>query len=136
MNSLRRPGGRLPNASAGACWHAAMASQRDPPADLHPPGLSRHANASLSVGIKSAGKRFARAPVAYRLPREAFTRDWTLEETANLLFVESDYDFACHHVIPITAFKDGGCSVAKAREARTRSAFSWFESYQAASASL
>jgi uncharacterized protein len=74
--------------------------------------------------------------VAYRLPREAFTRDWTLEETANLLFVESDYDFACHHVIPITAFKDGGCSVAKAREARTRSAFSWFESYQAASASL
>jgi hypothetical protein len=37
-----------------------------------------------------------------------------------MLFVESDYDFACHHVTPITAFKDGGCSIQKAREARER----------------
>jgi hypothetical protein len=56
--------------------------------------------------------------VAYRLPRETFTGDWTLEETANLLFVESDYDFACHHVIPITAFKHGGCSGGFARARR------------------
>jgi predicted TIM-barrel fold metal-dependent hydrolase len=66
------------------------------------------------------GAHYGLSPVGYRLPRETFTRDWMLEETANLLFVESDYDFACHHVIPITAFKDGGCSVAKAREARAR----------------
>src|SRR6202166_749500 len=37
-----------------------------------------------------------------------------------MLFVESDYDFACHHVTPINAFKDGGCSIAKALEARER----------------
>jgi hypothetical protein len=36
MDSLRHPEGRLPKARAGACWHAAMASQRDPPADFRP----------------------------------------------------------------------------------------------------
>ncbi|UPK38229.1 amidohydrolase [Bradyrhizobium sp. 186] len=43
-----------------------------------------------------------------------------------MLFVESDYDFACHHVTPINAFKDGGCSIEKAREARER----WPERFQ------
>lgn len=66
------------------------------------------------------GAHHALSPEGYRIPREKFTRDWTLAETANLLFVESDYDFACHHVTPINAFKDGGCSVEKAREARRR----------------
>jgi len=66
------------------------------------------------------GAHYGLSPSGYRLPRETFLRDWTLEETANMLFVESDYDFACHHVTPINAFKDGGCSVAKAKEARTR----------------
>jgi uncharacterized protein len=66
------------------------------------------------------GAHHALSPTGYRLPRERFLRDWTLAETATMLFVESDYDFACHHVIPITAFKDGGCSIAKAREARER----------------
>jgi predicted TIM-barrel fold metal-dependent hydrolase len=64
--------------------------------------------------------------VGYRLPREQFARDWTLAETAKVLFVESDYDFACHHVTPINAFKDGGCSIEKAREARER----WPERFQ------
>ncbi len=66
------------------------------------------------------GVHYSLSPVGYRLPREHYTRDWALAETATMLFVESDYDFACHHVIPITAFKDGGCSVEKAREARER----------------
>jgi predicted TIM-barrel fold metal-dependent hydrolase len=66
------------------------------------------------------GAHYGLSPVGYRIPRERFVRDWKLEETAKMLFTESDYDFACHHVTPINAFKDGGCSVAKAREARER----------------
>jgi hypothetical protein len=54
------------------------------------------------------GVHYALSPAGYRLPREHYTRDWTLAETATMLFVESDYDFACHHVIPISAFYDGG----------------------------
>jgi hypothetical protein len=35
------------------------------------------------------GAHHGLSPAGYRLPREKFSRDWTLEETANLLFVES-----------------------------------------------
>lgn len=66
------------------------------------------------------GAHYGLSPVGHRLSREHFVRDWTLPETASMLFVESDYDFACHHVTPINAFKDGGCSVAKAKEARQK----------------
>jgi len=66
------------------------------------------------------GAHYNLSPVGYRLPREHFTRDWTVAETAKMLYVESDYDYACHHVIPINAFKDGGVSIQKAREIRAR----------------
>src|SRR5260221_3831119 len=66
------------------------------------------------------GAHYNLSPVGYRLPREHFTRDWTVGETAKMLYVESDYDYACHHVIPINAFKDGGVSIQKAREIRER----------------
>ena len=66
------------------------------------------------------GAHYNLSPVGYRLPREHFTRDWTVGETAKMLYVESDYDYACHHVIPINAFKDGGVSIQKAREVRER----------------
>jgi uncharacterized protein len=81
-----------------------------------------------SRGVVEAfyGAHYGLSPVGYRLPREQFARDWTLAETAKVLFVESDYDFACHHVTPINAFKDGGCSIEKAREARER----WPERFQ------
>jgi uncharacterized protein len=75
---------------------------------------------SQSVVDAFYGVHYGLSPIGYRLPRDHYTRDWTLAETATMLFVESDYDFACHHVIPITAFKDGGCSIAKAREAIER----------------
>jgi hypothetical protein len=58
--------------------------------------------------------------VGHRIPREHYARDWTLAETATMLFFESDHDFACHHVTPINAFKDGGSGIQKAREARER----------------
>jgi uncharacterized protein len=66
------------------------------------------------------GAHYNLSPVGYRLPREHFTRDWTVAETAKMLYVESDYDYACHHVIPINGFKDGGVSIQKAREIRAR----------------
>ena len=85
-------------------------------------GSDNHAVGRYSQAVVDAfyGVHYGLSPAGYRLPRDHYMRDWTLPETATMLFVESDYDFACHHVIPITAFKDGGCSVAKAREARQR----------------
>src|ERR1700730_19104804 len=81
-----------------------------------------YAAGRYSRGVVDAfyGAHYGLSPVGYRLPREQFVRDWTLEETAKVLFVESDYDFACHHVTPINAFKDGGSGIKKAREARER----------------
>ena len=82
------------------------------------------------------GAHYGLSPVGYRLPRDQFARDWTLAETAKVLFVESDYDFACHHVTPINAFKDGGCSIEKAREAAKdglsgfRSMLAWIPYFQ------
>ena len=93
-------------------------------ASAHSYNLSdeNHAAGRYSKAVVDAfyGAHHGLSPAGYRIPYEHYTRDWTLEETANMLFLESDYDFACHHVTPISAFKDGGCSVAKAREARTR----------------
>jgi hypothetical protein len=36
------------------------------------------------------GAHYNLSPVGYRLPREHFTRDWTVAETAKMLYVESD----------------------------------------------
>jgi metal-sulfur cluster biosynthetic enzyme len=35
------------------------------------------------------GAHYGLSPVGYRLPREQFTRDWTVAETAKMLYVES-----------------------------------------------
>ena len=85
-------------------------------------GDNNHAAGRYSRAVVDAfyGAHYGLSPAGHRLPRDHYTRDWTLAETANMLFVESDYDFACHHVTPINAFKDGGCSVEKALEARVR----------------
>ncbi|QBR04126.1 amidohydrolase family protein [Paraburkholderia pallida] len=49
-----------------------------------------------------------------------FYRDWSIEETVNQVFVESDTDLAVYHVLPIYSFKDGLCSLDKAIEAQQR----------------
>jgi uncharacterized protein len=55
------------------------------------------------------------------VPEEhGFLRDWSMEETANMLFLESDVDIAVHHCLPLFAFKDGGCSFEKTLEAKER----------------
>jgi predicted TIM-barrel fold metal-dependent hydrolase len=60
--------------------------------------------------------------VEARFPgQEGYLRDWSMEETANQLFVESDVDVAVHHALPLFhAFKDGGCSFEKTLEAKER----------------
>ena len=60
------------------------------------------------------------SPEGYRVPREHYVRDWGVEETANLLFVESDYDLACHHVLQLNAYRDGGSGLEKAKQAKRR----------------
>ena len=65
------------------------------------------------------------AVLAYSRPgtvptQEAFLRDWSMEETANMLFLESDTDLAVHHCLPLYAYKDGGCSFEKTLEANRR----------------
>jgi uncharacterized protein len=56
----------------------------------------------------------------YRLPAETYLSDWSIEDTANLLFRESPTDAAIMHPLPISAFHDGLFSVEKAAAARER----------------
>ena len=51
-----------------------------------------YAAGRYSRGVVDAfyGAHYGLSPVGYRLPREQFARDWTLAETAKVLFVKSD----------------------------------------------
>jgi uncharacterized protein len=66
-------------------------------------------------------------PPPYSLPKEAFIRDWSVEEVADLVFLETETEYAIFHPTPINAYKDGFASVAKAIEARRR----WPQRFQA-----
>lgn len=52
--------------------------------------------------------------------KDYYVRDWSIEELANMLFLESDTDIAVHHALPLFAFKDGGASFEKTLEAKRR----------------
>jgi uncharacterized protein len=56
------------------------------------------------------GAHYGLSPAGQRIPREPFTRDWKLAETATMLFLESDYDFACPRVTPTAAAYRSGQS--------------------------
>lgn len=56
----------------------------------------------------------------YGLPAEIYLSDWSVEDTANLLFRESPTDAAIMHPLPISAFRDGLVSVEKTAEALER----------------
>jgi predicted TIM-barrel fold metal-dependent hydrolase len=56
----------------------------------------------------------------YAPTAQQFYRDWSIEETVDQVFVESDTDLAVYHVLPISSFKDGLCSLDKAIEAQAR----------------
>jgi predicted TIM-barrel fold metal-dependent hydrolase len=58
----------------------------------------------------------------YRLPPEQFLRDWSAEELANLLFLESDVDYAVYHSLPLDDFfRDGLSALEKGVALKERS---------------
>ncbi len=57
------------------------------------------------------------ADPGYQFDRDAFMRDWTIDELTKILFRESTTDVAVYHPLPIFSFKDGLSSLEKAIEA-------------------
>jgi len=57
---------------------------------------------------------------AYAVPRESYISDWSMEDTAKVLFAESPNDMAVVHTLPFGWFKDKYCSVEKSAEAVRR----------------
>jgi len=55
-------------------------------------------------------------PTEYRRTKESLLRDWAVEETASVLFQESNTDFSVFHPQSINIFKDGLTAESKARE--------------------
>src|SRR5687768_14642835 len=51
----------------------------------------------------------------HKVPDAAgFLKNWSVDELAHILFVESDIDLAVHHVLPLqTLYHDGLCSYEK-----------------------
>lgn len=71
-----------------------------------------HYSDSVAHHIYNAHATFQ--PTGYRVSRNDFERDWSAEETANIVFVEAGVDLAVHHVLPLeTLWKDGHCSFEK-----------------------
>jgi predicted TIM-barrel fold metal-dependent hydrolase len=56
----------------------------------------------------------------YSVTRQSYLRDWDVEETANMLFLESHTDVATFHPTAIPAFEDGLVSVEKAAQVKER----------------
>lgn len=57
------------------------------------------------------------APEGYKLSKDAVLRNWGIDDTAAMLFSESDTDVAVYHPTPIFAYKDGMSSVEKGAQA-------------------
>jgi len=64
----------------------------------------------MSLGIEQS------MPDGYRRTRESFCSDWDTRETTNMLFRESNVDFAVFHPQSITIFDDGLTAYDKAKE--------------------
>jgi uncharacterized protein len=62
----------------------------------------------------------ASAPEGYRLDMAKSQGDWTVDDTANVMFRESQNDVAIFHTTPIFFFKDGWSSWEKSVEAVRR----------------
>lgn len=57
----------------------------------------------------------------YVPPHDQFIRDWAIEDTAKVVFLESETDIGVYHTLPLkSAFHDGYCSFEKAIEAQER----------------
>jgi Amidohydrolase len=61
------------------------------------------------------------SPESHRLPPEEFLRDWSAEELASVLFLESDVDLCDHHSLPLDDFfVDGLVRLEKGIELKRR----------------
>lgn len=63
---------------------------------------------------------FAAQPAGYNLQEKSTLKDWSVDDTANILFRESRTDVAVFHPVPISFFKDGFSGFHKAVEATER----------------
>lgn len=91
---------------------------------VHPynmtPENARHRQADWITAQVAGGYQATSGP-GYRVPHDAFVdRDWSIEDVANMSFVESYADLAAYHVLPIRAYADGFCSLEKGLEAQDR----------------
>jgi len=59
-------------------------------------------------------------PAGYQPTHDSYFRDWSVEEVANMLFLESYTDMSTFHPIPVHAFHDGMVATEKAIEACER----------------
>lgn len=82
---------------------------------------SNHAAGRYSEAVSDILARVRMAqPPGYRIPPERSLRDTTVDEMANLAFLESGTDFGVFHVLPLNAYKDGLVSLEKAVEVKKR----------------
>ena len=84
-------------------------------------GEDQYSHASSEATAELAWALVAAPPSPeYALSRSAYMSDWSVDDTAAMLFGESQTDVAiCHH-LPIYAFKDGLVSIEKTAEAREK----------------
>ena len=83
---------------------------------------SNYAEPIAAEAIASLSYLMVRNPPepSFGLPKDVYLRDWPVADLANVLFAESQTDFAIVHPLPISAFHDGLCSIEKAAEAIRR----------------
>ena len=74
-------------------------------------GEDNYAHQAHASAITDLAYSLIAADATHWMPREAYCRDWSVEEMAWLLFTETDTDVAVFHPTPINAYKDGLISV-------------------------
>lgn len=86
--------------------------------NLHPSNYAQEKYAQqivqLSLGIEQS------MPGSHRRTQETFCTDWDTQTTTNMLFRESNVDFAVFHPQSITIFEDGLTAYDKAKEFANR----------------
>lgn len=70
-----------------------------------------------AMATMAAGFASTAAEPEYQIPFDTWTRNWSVDELANILFRESRTDVAVYHPLPIYSFYDGLSSLDKAFEA-------------------
>ena len=86
--------------------------------DMSPANFANERFAQGLNDLQSA--LFGSQPPGYDLDPASTIRDWTVEDTANILFRETYTDVAIFHPVPIFFYKDGLSGFQKALEATKR----------------